>query len=100
MVSLTEVELSDMHRAGLCGPHDLDVHGLTATGETQRYQPGQELGDALCAAVVITGTLADCCAGRGPDEATHRNAGVRTTHLIPMRATITARWAWCLHTEP
>jgi glutaredoxin 3 len=34
------------------------------------------LGIRSVPAVVIDGTLADCCAGRGPDERTLRAAGV------------------------
>ena len=34
------------------------------------------LGIRTVPAVVIDGTLADCCAGRGPAEATLRRAGV------------------------
>lgn len=35
-----------------------------------------ELGIRSVPAVVIDGRLADCCAGRGPDEATLRRAGL------------------------
>lgn len=35
-----------------------------------------ELGIGSIPAVVIDGVLADCCAGRGPDEATLRDAGL------------------------
>jgi len=34
------------------------------------------LGIRSVPAVVVDGALADCCAGRGPDEATLRAAGV------------------------
>ena len=36
----------------------------------------QSLGIRSVPAVVINGTLADCCAGRGVDEATLRAAGL------------------------
>ena len=36
----------------------------------------QELGIASVPAVVIDGKPADCCSGRGPDEATLRAAGI------------------------
>jgi len=36
----------------------------------------KDLGIRSVPAVVIDGTLADCCAGRGPDEATLRAAGL------------------------
>ena len=34
------------------------------------------LGIRSVPAIVIEGKLADCCAGRGPDEAALRNAGI------------------------
>ena len=36
----------------------------------------KRLGIRSVPAVVINGTLADCCAGRGPDEGTLRAAGL------------------------
>ena len=36
----------------------------------------KSLGIRSVPAVVINGVLADCCSGRGPDEATLRKAGV------------------------
>jgi len=36
----------------------------------------QSLGIRSVPAVIIEGQLADCCAGRGPDEATLRAAGL------------------------
>ncbi len=36
----------------------------------------KSLGIRSVPAVVIDGQLADCCAGRGPDEATLRSAGL------------------------
>jgi glutaredoxin len=36
----------------------------------------KQLGIRSVPAVVIDGKLADCCAGRGPDEATLRAAGL------------------------
>ena len=36
----------------------------------------RELGVKSVPAVAINGKLADCCAGRGPDEATLRGAGL------------------------
>ncbi len=36
----------------------------------------KELGIRSVPAVLIDGELADCCAGRGPDEATLREAGL------------------------
>ena len=37
-----------------------------------------ELGIRSVPAVVVDGKVADCCAGRGPDEATLRAAGIGT----------------------
>jgi glutaredoxin 3 len=39
----------------------------------------KDLGIRSVPAVVIDGKLADCCAGRGPDESTLRAAGVGQT---------------------
>lgn len=36
----------------------------------------RELGIRSVPAVVVDGKVADCCAGRGPDEATLRAAGI------------------------
>ena len=36
----------------------------------------KSLGIRSVPAVVINGVLADCCSGRGPDEATLRKAGI------------------------
>ncbi len=37
----------------------------------------RDLGVKSVPAVAINGKLADCCAGRGPEEATLRGAGLR-----------------------
>ena len=52
-----EVEILDMHQSGV------------AT-KAKRY------GIRSVPAVVVDGKLADCCAGRGPDEAALRAAGI------------------------
>ena len=44
-----------------------DIQGVTRA---------RELGVKSVPAVAINGKLADCCAGRGPDEATLRGAGL------------------------
>lgn len=36
----------------------------------------RNLGVSSIPAIAVDGTLADCCAGRGPDEATLRAAGL------------------------
>ena len=53
-----------------CDVTILDMHDPAVA------QRAQELGIRSVPAVVIDGRLADCCAGRGPDEATLRNAGL------------------------
>lgn len=52
-----EVSVLDMHDAGVA-------------------ERAESLGVRSVPAVVIDGRLADCCAGRGPDEATLRQAGL------------------------
>ena len=54
-----EVEILDMHKPGV-------------TKKAQQY------GVRSVPAVVIDGKLADCCAGRGPDEGQLRAAGIGT----------------------
>lgn len=48
----------------------LDMKDTAAAARAKR------LGIRSVPAVVIDGKLADCCAGRGPDEATLRAAGL------------------------
>lgn len=45
-------------------------------GEPAVAERARALGILSLPAVVIDGTLAECCAGRGPDEATLRAAGL------------------------
>ncbi len=52
-----EVEILDMHNAGVAK-------------RAERY------GIRSVPAVVVNGKLADCCAGRGPDERQLRAAGI------------------------
>ena len=44
--------------------------------DPQVAKRAKDLGIRSVPAVVINGKLADCCAGRGPDEATLRLAGL------------------------
>lgn len=44
--------------------------------DTQVAERAQKLGIGVVPAVVVDGKLADCCPGRGPDEASLRAAGV------------------------
>lgn len=53
-----------------CEVSVLDMH------DTQVAKRAQKLGIGVVPAVVVDDKLADCCAGRGPDEAGLRAAGV------------------------
>lgn len=53
-----------------CDISVLDMH------EAQVAERARTLGVQVVPAVVIDGRLADCCAGRTPDEAALRQAGV------------------------
>jgi len=53
-----------------CEVSVLDMHEPHVASRASR------LGIRSVPAVVIDGKLADCCAGRGPDEATLRAAGL------------------------
>lgn len=50
----------------------LDMHKPDAAEKARRY------GIRSVPAVVVDGKLADCCAGRGPDERQLRAAGIGT----------------------
>ncbi len=45
-------------------------------GDAQVASRADQLGIRSVPAVLIDGELADCCAGRGPDEASLREAGL------------------------
>ena len=53
-----------------CEVEILDMHKADVARRAKQY------GIRSVPAVVIDGKLADCCAGRGPDEATLRAAGL------------------------
>ena len=53
-----------------CEVSVLDMH------DPEVARRAAELGIRSVPAVVIDGELADCCQGRGPDEATLRGAGL------------------------
>ena len=53
-----------------CEVVTLDMHDASVA------QRAKDLGVKSVPAVAIDGKLADCCAGRGPDEATLRAAGL------------------------
>ena len=55
-----------------CEVEILDMHQSEVAKKAKRY------GIRSVTAVVVDGKLADCCAGRGPDEASLRAAGIGT----------------------
>jgi glutaredoxin 3 len=56
-----------------CESCEVEVLDMTKQGVAER---AKQYGIRSVPAVVIDGKLADCCAGRGVDEATLRAAGV------------------------
>jgi len=60
-------------RALACPSCEIVVLDMTRAEVAQR---AKTLGIKTVPAVVIDGALADCCAGRGPDEAALRAAGL------------------------
>lgn len=56
-----------------CESCEVSVLDMKDSGVAER---AKSLGIHSVPAVVIDGKLADCCAGRGPDEATLRAAGL------------------------
>jgi glutaredoxin 3 len=56
-----------------CPSCEISVLDMRDQGVTER---AKELGIGVVPAVVVDGKLADCCAGRGPDEEELRAAGV------------------------
>ncbi len=56
-----------------CPDCDISVLDMNDSDVAQR---AQDLGIRSVPAVVIDGKLADCCSGRGVDEATLRAAGI------------------------
>ena len=55
-----------------CEVEILDMHKAEVSSRAKRY------GVRSVPAVVVDGKLADCCAGRGPDEGQLRAAGIGT----------------------
>ena len=55
-----------------CEVEILDMHQSEVARKAKRY------GIRSVPAVVVDGKLADCCAGRGPDESALRAAGIGT----------------------
>lgn len=55
-----------------CEVEILDMHKPDVSRKAKQY------GIRSVPAVVVNGRLADCCAGRGPDEKQLRSAGIGT----------------------
>lgn len=58
-----------------CPSCEIEVLDMKVAGVASR---AKSLGIASVSAVVIDGKLADCCAGRGPDEDVLKAAGLGT----------------------
>jgi glutaredoxin len=56
-----------------CSACEVTVHDMQNEAVADR---AKSLGIGSVPAIVIDGKLADCCTGRGPDEATLRAAGL------------------------
>lgn len=56
-----------------CPSCEVSVRDMNDAGVAQK---AKQLGVQSVPAVVIDGRLADCCAGRGPDEVTLKAAGL------------------------
>ena len=69
----TCTETIEMVQRAACLSCDVTILDMHDPAVAQR---AKDMGIRSVPAVVIDGTLADCCAGRGPDEATLRNAGL------------------------
>jgi glutaredoxin len=66
-------ETIDLVNRVACSSCDVSVLDMHDNAIATR---AKQLGIRSVPAVVIDGKLADCCAGRGPDEATLRGAGL------------------------
>jgi glutaredoxin len=66
-------EAVEMVKRNACESCEVTVLDMNDTNIADR---AKQLGVRSVPAVVIDGKLADCCAGRGPDEATLRAAGL------------------------
>lgn len=69
----TCTETIEMVQRAACPSCDVTVLNMRDPAVAQR---AKNLGIRSVPAVVIDGKLADCCAGRGPDETTLRSAGL------------------------
>ncbi len=69
----TCTETIEMVQRAVCPSCDITVLDTHDPAVAQR---AKDLGIRSVPAVAIDGKLADCCAGRGPDETTLRHAGL------------------------
>lgn len=60
-------------RRAACPSCDVEVHDLRQPAAAQK---AKQYGLKSVPAVVIDGSVAACCSGRGPDESTLRAAGL------------------------
>ena len=68
-------ETVNMVRRNACTSCEVSVLDMKESAVADR---AKRLGIRSVPAVVINGKLADCCTGRGPDEATLKAAGLGT----------------------
>lgn len=76
-------ETIDLVKEVACASCEVNILDLNDVAVAERVKT---LGIRSVPAVVIDGELADCCAGRGPDEATHRAAGLGQPNAWAPRA--------------
>ncbi len=69
------LETAEMVKRISCTSCDVNVLDMKDPAVAER---AKNLGIRSVPAVAIDGKLADCCAGRGPDEATLKAAGIGT----------------------
>lgn len=66
-------EAIEMVKRNTCESCEVTVLDMNDSNVAER---AKQLGVRSVPAIAIDGKLADCCAGRGPDEATLRAAGL------------------------
>lgn len=64
------IEMVERNACPSCEVTVLDMNDATVAGRAKKF------GIRSVPAVLIDGKLADCCTGRGPDEATLKAAGL------------------------
>ncbi|MCL5965923.1 MAG: thioredoxin family protein [Deltaproteobacteria bacterium] len=74
-------EAEELVRRLSCQSCDVQVLDMKDEAVARR---ARELGIRSVPAVMVDGKIADCCAGRGPDEATLRAAGIGKPASYPL----------------